>query len=132
MFGRVIDRVALEPFLDRVVPGQPVKITVPTQVLSPVLGWNTVSIAVFYSPTKAAVASKTFMPNPLGLFGLLFILVLIGTFFSFKKKLMHENTKTHKTVLAPHIALIVGGILLGTIAFSALITYILSQMIKAA
>jgi hypothetical protein len=126
MFGRIIDRISLNPLLGTIVPGKPVTVTVPTQVLSPVLGWDTANVALYYSPTKAAVASILFMPNPWSAFILVFVILLIVSFFVSRKYLVRFKGKNHKMVLAPHVWIIVIGILFGTIIFSSLASYILS------
>lgn len=92
MFGRVIEIVPLENFLETTVPGKPVSVTVPTKILSPMLGWNTVNVAIYYSPTKAAVASITFMPNPWSAYILILAAIIVVLLVS-RKYLIHKKSK---------------------------------------
>lgn len=125
IFGRVIEQFPLEPLIGTVVPGEPVHVSVPTKILAPVVGWNSVEVAVYYSPTKAAVKHLTFMPNPWGVFGVLFVLLSVIAYFAAKSKLVHRTEKTHKVVVAHHIKIIAVCILLGVILLSGLISYLL-------
>lgn len=127
IFGRTIETFPLESLLGTVVPGEPVHVTVPTHILSPVVGWNSVDVAIFYSPTKAALGHLTYMPNPWGVFVIMFVLLGLVAYFAAKNKLVHTTEKTHKTVVAHHIKVIALCILLGVILVSGLISFLLSQ-----
>lgn len=95
MFGRVIDTVALDNLLETTIPGKPVSVIVPTKILSPILGWNTASVAIYYSPTKAVVASLTFMPNIWTAY-IVILVVLIVVLLLSKKYLVHKKAKHTK------------------------------------
>lgn len=127
MVGRVVERIPLDNLIGTVVPGEPVSVKVPTHVLSPVLGWNSATVAVYYSPTKVALATTTFMPNKWGAFIFVFIVLLIVVSFTAKNLLVHKKAHSRKVTLAPHIQLIVGGILLGIIVVSGLIALYLNS-----
>lgn len=129
MFGRTVDRIRLDSMLGVVVPGKPQTFTVPTKILAPVLGWDSVNIALYYSPTKAAVAGMMIMPNPWGVFLLVFIVLLTIAVVIGKKFLVRKKRKSGKTTLAPHIRLIAGGILLGIIGFSFLVSVIFLRLL---
>ncbi|MGI8419072.1 MAG: WxL protein peptidoglycan domain-containing protein [Candidatus Levyibacteriota bacterium] len=126
MLGRVIEREPLDTLVGTVVPGEPETITVPTHTMPPFFGWDTASVALYYSPTKAAVASTMFMPNPWSMYGTIALILLIIAYFVSRNRLMQKNQKTGKIILAPHVRLIVAGILLGIIAFSGFVVYLMN------
>lgn len=97
MFGRIINTTPLEEFLDLTNAGQTATVNVPTNLSSPVLGWNTANVAVYYSPTKAAVAELTFMPNSQGALALVIIILAIIAFLVYRKFLAHKKPKHHVT-----------------------------------
>ena len=70
MLGRVIERKPLDSLLGIVVPGKPVTITVPTQILFPILGWDSATVAIYYSPTNAAVSRIAFVLNSWSMYGI--------------------------------------------------------------
>lgn len=129
MFGKIIASVPLNNYFDIMLPQVPLTVNVPTDLLSPVIGLDTVSVAVYYSPTKAAVADLTFIPNPVGLTVVIFIILLAIVLLFARKYLVHVSPKTHKTKLAPHIQLIVGAIIIGVLLFSVLISLFLRTLI---
>lgn len=86
-FGRVAESIALDSQLGVVVPGKPITLTVPTHVLAPLFGWETATVAIYYSPTKAAVANVLVMPNPWAAVVIVaIVVVLVGLFVMMKHK----------------------------------------------
>ena len=93
MIGQVIESKSLDDSLGVIVPGVPKSITVPTQIASPIIGWNTASVALYYSPTKSAIASIVFMPNPWPLYRIVFVIVLLVLYLLLRKKLVNNKGK---------------------------------------
>lgn len=96
MFGRIINTTPLEKLLDITNPGQSITINVPTNMLSPLFGWNTADVAVYYSPTKAAVANLIFIPNPSITYATIFVILLLIALLVIKKYRAHKKPKHTK------------------------------------
>ncbi len=129
MFGRVQDRIPLDSQLGIILPGKPLTLTIPTNALTPIFGWETASVAIYYSPTKAAFGTLVVPPSPWGAFIIAFIIFLLVAIVILKRHLVINKGKENQMVLAPHIWIYAGAILLGTIAFSAIIAFLLPHLL---
>lgn len=128
-FGRIVESIPLDAYFDILLPKSPVTINVSSKTLSPILGWNTANVSVYYSPTKAASANIVVTPNVQALAITLFVGLSAITLALSKKFLAHKDKKTHKTVLAPHLMVIVGVILLTVLLISGFIANFLKGLI---
>lgn len=128
-FGRIVESIPLDSYFDILLPKSPVTINVSSKTLSPVLGWNTANVSVYYSPTKAASANIVVTPNTQALAITLFVGLSAITLALSKKFLAHKDKKTHKTVLAPHLMVTVGVILLTVLMISGFIANFLKGLI---
>ncbi len=129
MLGRTLDKINLDSMLVETVPGQPVTVTVPTKIVPPVLGWASATVYLYSSPTKVAIASEKIVANPQNMFLVIFIMLVMVAYFVAKHYLVKTNPKTHKTVLAPHIKLIVTLILLGVVLVSSALSLLLNKFL---
>lgn len=130
--GQTITTIPLNNYLHEVMPGKPETISVHTGVNPPFV-LDTAKVAIYYSPTKVAVASLVVMPfNRVLDLAILTILLLIflATTLIYKKYLKksgHER-QTKSNHPHPHVFLIVGISLLLIIAVSALFAALLIQI----
>ncbi len=129
MIGQVISDIPLDNILGVVIPGVPRTIVVPTQIASPIFGWNTASVALYYSPTKTAMASIVFMPNLWPLYIIVFLIVLFVLYLLLRKKLVGAKGKLLTNKPSAKVLLGVGAILLGTVIFSYLIVYLFGLLL---
>ncbi len=130
VFGRVADMVNLDSQLGVVVPGKPTTITIPTNVLAPIFGWESATVAVYYSPTKVASATMVILPSPWGIFIIALVLLFIAALLILRRKLVNVK-KDNSMTLAPRVWVIVGCILLATVACSALLAFLFSYLFGA-
>lgn len=126
IFGNIISTVSLDAMLDTFVPGKTLTFAVPTSVAPPVLGWESAQVALYYSPTKVASATVMIVANPLVTFGVLFVIFFLLAVVIFRKYIVKFKGENKKMKLAPHVWMIVSVILLGTIAGSWLISYLMT------
>lgn len=130
ILGKTIASIPLNDQFDIITPGdEPVLINIPTNLDVPLLNRYTANLAVYYSPTKSAVASISFMPNPWSMYIVVFIMLLLIVLIAGHKYILITTPKTHKTHLAPHVKIIVGAIILGVLGFSILISLLLNTII---
>lgn len=126
IIGRQVGRVTLDPMLDTLVPGKPVTITIPTQILSPILGFDTANVVLYYSPTLAASQSIMVLPTIWTMFGVILIILLIIAYIVFKKYSKQGKGKEHIAKIAPRMKVLIGVILAGIILFSWFVSYLLN------
>lgn len=129
VFGRVVESIPLDTYFDILLPKTPTTVNVSSKTLSPILGWYSANASVYYSPTKAASANIVVTPNTQALAITLFVGLSAITLALSKKFLAHKDKKTHKTVLAPHLMVIVGVILLTVLLISGFIANFLKGLI---